>query len=197
MINETQFIEAAKLIGCEVATIKAVFAVEARGKGFLDDGRLKILFEPHVFWRELVRAGINPNNHVNGNEDILYRKWQRGKYGPETAQWGRLERAIQINKEAALKSASYGSFQTMGFNFRACGFTSVEAMVEAYKIDDYEHLKGFIAYVKTSGLSDELVRKDWPGFGKGYNGAEYKGSPYTTDDDYDLKLASAYKKALL
>jgi len=193
MINETQFIEAAKLIGCDVATIKAVFQVEARGKGFLDNGELKILFEPHVFWRELVRAGINPNNFVKGNEDILYRNWQRGKYGKETVQWAKLERAILINKEAALKSASYGCFQIMGFNYKACGFKSVEAMVETFKVDDYEHLKAFIAYIKTSGLADELINKDWAGFAHGYNGAEYKGSPYTVNDDYDLKLSAAYK----
>ena len=194
MINDIQFAEAAKLIGCDIATVKTVNAVEARGKGFLDNGKLKILFEPHVFWRELVRAGVNPNNHVKGNEDILYRKWVRGKYGTETAQWGRLERAMKIHKEAALKSTSFGAFQTMGFNFRACGFTSVEGMVAAYEKDEYEQLKGFISYVKNSGLADELVRKDWPGFAEGYNGAEYKGSPFTTNDDYDLKLASTYKK---
>lgn len=194
MINDIQFAEAAGIIGCDVATIRAVNQVEARGKGFLDDGKLKILFEPHIFWQELVRAGLDPSKYVQGNEDILYRHWKRGAYGPETGQWKRLERAMLIHKQAAMKSASYGSFQIMGFNFKACVFTSVESMVSCFEKDEYEHLKAFCKYVVKSGLSDELQRHDWAGFAKGYNGEGYKGSPYTTDDDYDLKLAAAYKK---
>lgn len=194
MITESQFNEAAEIIGCDTAVIKAVYAVEARSKGFLDDGKVKILFEPHIFWQELVRFGLDPNKYVAGNEDILYRKWQRGKYGPETKQWSRLDRAVRIFKEAAMNSASYGSFQIMGFNHKACLYTSAEAMVIAFEKNEYEHLKAFCLYVKKSGLADELQRKDWAGFAKGYNGPGYKGSPYTVTDDYDLKLAAAYKK---
>lgn len=194
MINEIQFAEAANLIGCDIPTIKAVNEVEARGAGFLPDSQIKILFEPHIFWKELIRAGINPKQHVLGNEDILYPKWQRGKYGAESAQHGRLERAKLIHKEAAMKSASWGAFQIMGFNFRACGFTSVEAMVATFEKDEYEQLKGFVNYVKNAGLDDELRRHDDAGFADGYNGDGYKGSPYTTNDDYDLKITAARKR---
>jgi peptidoglycan hydrolase-like protein with peptidoglycan-binding domain len=37
-------------LGVEVAAIKAVYVIESRGKGFLPDGRPKILFEGHIFW---------------------------------------------------------------------------------------------------------------------------------------------------
>ncbi|MFV0410244.1 MAG: peptidoglycan-binding protein, partial [Paracoccus sp. (in: a-proteobacteria)] len=37
----------------ELATIKAVNEIESTGRGFLIDGRPKILFEGHVFWKQL------------------------------------------------------------------------------------------------------------------------------------------------
>lgn len=194
MITETQFKAAAITLGCDVATIKAVTEVESRGAGFLPNGKLKILFEPHIFWQELVRAGLNPNNYTKGNEDILYKNWQRGKYGTESQQWARLERAKAIHKQAALNSASYGLFQIMGFNAKACTYTSAEAMIIDYEKGEDKQLVGFCNYITKSGLLDELKAHDWAGFARQYNGAGYKGSPFTTNDDYDLKLAAAYKK---
>ena len=39
--------------GIELAALRAVVAVEAAGSGFDKEGRPKILFEPHIFWRLL------------------------------------------------------------------------------------------------------------------------------------------------
>ena len=52
----------------------------------------------------------------------------------------------------------------------------------------------FINYVKHDKLDDELRTKNWASFARQYNGAGYKGNPFTTNDDYDLKLTAAYKK---
>ena len=187
-ITESQYIEAAKLIGCEVAAIKAVDTVESSGDGFLANGDVKILFEPHIFWKQLIDANIDPNKYVHGNEDILYSKWKSGAYGPVTNQWNRMNRAIAINREAALKAASYGKFQIMGFNMKACGFNDIESFVTAMKINEYEHLKAFIGFVKSNRLDKYLISKDWASFAKSYNGASYK------ENQYDTKLAQAYNK---
>lgn len=185
-ITEAQYQEAADLIGCDIAAIKAVDKIEASGNGFLANGEVKILFEPHVFWRELVAKGIDPEKHLFGNSDILYKKWKTGSYGTSSIQWGKMNRACKINTSAALKSASFGRFQIMGNNFKACGYNSVEAFVEAMKESEYNHLKAFISFVKTNRLDKYLISKNWAKFAEGYNGSGYKANKY------DTKLFEAY-----
>ena len=53
MLDQTAIESAAALLGVEVAAVMAVSRVEAQGRGFLSDGRVKILFERHIFYREL------------------------------------------------------------------------------------------------------------------------------------------------
>ncbi len=183
MPTEQAFQNAAKQLGCEVASIKAVAEVESAGGGMLPDGKPKILFEPHIFWRELVERGIKPIQ-----SDICYPKWQTGKYGPVSAQHGRLERAAAINRDAALESCSWGMFQIMGFNWARCGVNSLQDFVNAmYKGEDAQ-LQIFVNYIIKAGLADEIRDKRWAAFARQYNGAGYAANKY------DTKLAAAYKK---
>src|SRR6187549_1093180 len=189
MITEKAFNDSATLLGVEPAVIKAVAEVESSGDGFLPTGHPKILFEPHVFWAELKKRGKNPNFIISttpGVTDILYEKWTTGKYGKTSAQPERLKRAIAINKDAALSSASWGKFQIMGYNYAASGFATLDAFIAAMHIDEDQHLFAFINFVKSKNLVDELQRKDWVGFAKIYNGSGYKANKY------DEKLAAAY-----
>ena len=187
MITEKAFNDSATLLGVDPAVIKAVAEVESSGDGFLPTGHPKILFEPHVFWAELKKRGKDPTN-VTGASDILYEHWTTGKYGKTSAQPERLKRAITINKDAALSSASWGKFQIMGYNWQAAGFATLDAFIAAMHIDEDQHLHAFINFVKSKNLVDELQRKDWAGFAKVYNGSGYK------ENKYDEKLAAAYHK---
>src|SRR6187551_2010118 len=99
MITEKAFNDSAALIGVEPAVIKAVAEVESSGDGFLPDGQVKVLFEPHVFWKELLKRNISPAL-ILGNSDILYEKWGSKPYGKNSAQPERLKRAIAINRDA-------------------------------------------------------------------------------------------------
>jgi len=187
MITEKAFNDSATLLGVEPATIKAVAEVESSGEGFLASGFPKILFEPHKFWQQLKARGIDPTK-ITGASDILYPVWGSKPYGKNSAQPERLERAIAINKDAALSSASWGKFQIMGFNFELAGFATLDAFVAAMHIDEDQHLHAFVNFVKNKNLVDELQRKDWAGFALGYNGSGYK------ENKYDEKLAAAYHK---
>ena len=187
MITEKAFNDSAILLGVEPAVIKAVAEVESSGDGFLPTGHPKILFEPHVFWAELKKRGIDPKT-ITGASDILYPKWGIGKYAKTSAQPDRLKRAISINKDAALSSASWGKFQIMGYNWQLSGFATLDAFIAAMHIDEDQHLHAFINFVKNKNLVDELQRKDWAGFALGYNGSGYK------QNKYDEKLAAAYNK---
>lgn len=190
MITENQFKEIADLLDIEVATIKAVTEVESKGEAFLSTGEPIILFEPHIFWKELQNKGINPLTYVNNTDtsDIVYQKWGAKPYGKFSQQHSRLARAVKINREAALKSASWGAFQIMGFNYDICGFPTVQEFVNAMYESEFEHLKAFSNFIKNTGLVKHLKTKNWEAFAKGYNGSGYK------KNDYHNKLAKAYNK---
>jgi len=190
MITEKQFKQSAAALQVEPAVIKAVAKVESGGSGFLPDGKPVILFEPHVFWKELRKIDIDPTRYKGEYADILYPVWGTRPYGGSSKQYARLERAAKINREAALASASWGKFQIMGFNWRMCKCSSLQQFINAmYKSED-EHLRLFTNYILSANLDDELRNKDWKGFARGYNG------PLYYKNSYDKKLAAAYKSFL-
>lgn len=183
MITRQQYQNAALDLGCETAAIMAVAEVESKGSGFLADGKPMILFEPHIFWKELRKRGIKPVV-----SDVCYSVWGTKPYGRYSEQHDKLEKAAAINREAALCSASWGRFQIMGFNWKACGCASLQEFINAmYKSED-EHLRLFVNYIQSQQLDDELKELDWAGFARGYNGPAY------TKNKYDIKLAEAYTK---
>lgn len=105
-----------------VPEIWAVLGVETSGCGYLADPRPQILFERHVFHR--LTNGVFDDGDISDPNP--------GGYGPRGAQqYDRLSRAITLDREAALRSASWGLGQIMGFNCKAAGFPDVEAMVAA------------------------------------------------------------------
>ncbi len=55
VLTDADYIRAAKVLKCEVAAIKAVTSVEAPKGGFLNDGRVRILFERHKFHKYVKR----------------------------------------------------------------------------------------------------------------------------------------------
>lgn len=188
MITEEQFKKVAEDLDVEVAAIKAVTEVESRGSGFLPTGEPVILFEPHIFWRELEKLGINPSKYTKEYSDVLYQKWGTKPYGRTSEQHARLQKAAKINREAALKSASWGMFQIMGFNHDLCSYATIQDFINAMYESEYEHLIAFSNFISNRGLVKHLKSKDWDNFAKGYNGAGYKKNSYHT------KLEKAYNK---
>ena len=59
-LSEQDYTEAAEKLGVETALIKALVEVESSGRGFLEDGRPLVMFEEHVFYSELKKAGLDP-----------------------------------------------------------------------------------------------------------------------------------------
>ena len=55
-LGRADIIAAAKGLGVEPATLKAVIDIEARSSGFDDQGRPTILFERHKMWKYLGEA---------------------------------------------------------------------------------------------------------------------------------------------
>lgn len=182
-LTEQSFKDAAKTIGCSVAMVKAVYTVESKGSGFLKNGEVKILFEPHVFWKQLRIKGKTPKQ-----TDICYPVWGSKPYGPENQQHTRLQRAVEIDRDAALKSASWGLFQIMGYNYALCGCKSIQDFINQNMKGEEEQLKLFVNYILNTHLDDEMINEDCKGFARSYNG------PLYYKNKYDVKLYAALTK---
>ncbi len=182
--------QAASLLGVDLASIHAIRAVESRGAGFLPDGRPKILFERHIFYRQLSqRLGVAAaKHHVAQQPQICHP--QTGGYLGGVREYDRLAQAQLIHAEAALKSASWGAFQIMGFNHEACGHPDVFAFVTAMQQDEDQHLFAFCHFIKAHKLMHQALKdRNWATFARLYNGPGYAKHGYHT------RLAKAYQDA--
>ncbi len=193
-LEEKDLIDFAEKHEVELAAVKAVNEVESSGKGFFVDGRPKILFEGHIFWRQLKERGIDPANLSNpSNESVLYKSFTRKHYLGGTNEYLRMEKAASISndprvKEAALASASWGSYQIMGFHALKLGYDSVQSFVDEMYIHESRQLDAFGRYISVFGCLTHLKNKDWARFAKCYNGPAY------AQNKYDIKMANAYRK---
>ena len=182
-LTEEDYQYAASIIDCDVAVIKAVSFVESGGRsGFLKDGKTpKILFEGHWF-HKLTKGRFTTLENAN----ISYPRWIRKYYNQD--QHKRLQKAVALDRDAALKSASWGKFQIMGFNYKLAGYDTLQDFINAMYKSERQHLIAFVNFVQHRRLDDELRRLDWQGFAYGYNGAGY------AQNKYDEKLEKAYLK---
>ncbi len=96
--------------------------------------------------------------------------------------------AVKLDRERALKSASWGLFQIMGFNWKACGYQSLQHFINAMYRGEGDHLNAFVGFIRTSKLDVFLRKEDWKGFARRYNGPRFK------ENQYDVKLERAFKK---
>ena len=178
-LSDADYQRAANLLGVEVAAIKAVVKVEAAGHGFLADGRPKILFERHWFWR------LTPKPVSKTRSDLSNPK--SGGYLGGTREWDRLNAAIQFDRLAALKSASWGLGQVMGFNHQFAGYSDVEEFVKAMYHSEGKQLDAMMTFIKNHPtMISALHSHNWAAFAKEYNGPAYRRN------QYDTKLAQAF-----
>lgn len=120
---------------------------------------------------------------------LAYSKWGAQPY-PKTqdARYRQLARAIAIDEAAALKSASWGLGQVMGFNHALCGFDTVQEFVRAMMLSEGAQLYCMARFIVSNRLQRHLRRRNWSSFARGYNGSGYAKHGYHT------KLASAYAR---
>jgi hypothetical protein len=182
-LRDVDYIQAADMLKCSVAAIRAVDEVESNGKGFGPDGRPTILFEPHVFSR------LTGHRFDATHGGVSYAKWGAKPYKKtQTERWDQLLYAAKLDREAAYKSASWGRFQIMGFNHAQCAFPTVDEFVEAMSRSERDQLFAFCQFVLFNKLDDELRDQRWADFSRRYNG------PAFATHGYDRKLAAAYER---
>jgi hypothetical protein len=171
----------AATIGCGEDHLHAFMDVEAAGSGFDSQGRPKMLFEPHVFYRNL--QGEKRERAVSAG--LAYKSWKQN-YPKDS--YPRLFMAMDIDETAALKAASWGLGQILGENHKLVGYATPQAMVRAFVEDEETHLEAIVAFLKGKGLDKHLRAENWAKVAEGYNGAQYAKNGYHT------KMRAAFAK---
>jgi N-acetylmuramidase len=171
----------------DMPVLWALITVESRGFGFLSEGRRpKILFERHIFHKE------TGGRFASEVPDLSAKK--AGGYIGGSAEYERLGRAIALCRQAnlgddpALRSASWGLGQVMGFNAVASGFARVADMVARMADSEDAQLAGMAGFIRSEELDARLRSRDWTAFAKRYNGPQF------FKNQYDIKLREAFEK---
>lgn len=169
-------------IGVGEDELHAFMDVEASGSGFDSTGRPKMLFEPHVFYRNL--TGAKRDEAVRAG--LAYAKWKAGSYPKDS--YPRLTRAMEIDEAAALRACSWGLGQILGENHRMVGYATPQAMVRAFMDDEEHHLEAMVAFLVSAGIDDDLRAHRWANVARVYNGPSY------ATHNYHGRMAAAYAK---
>jgi hypothetical protein len=167
-----------QLLGVGPAEVWTLLAVETQGCGYLPDRRPAILFERHIFH--------NQTRGVYDASDPSISSPTPGGYLGGTLEYNRLQQAMALDFHAALKSASWGIGQVMGFNSGIAGFASVEDMVTAMVDGEDSQLSAVANFLIANKLNQQMASHNWSGFALGYNGPNYK------ENHYEARLAAAY-----
>lgn len=186
----------AQKINVAPEALLAVRDVESLGYGFLGNGKAVILFEGHVFWNKLKKAGVNPAQFQAGNEDVLYPSFIAGNPVYKKDQHARLEKAASLNipgvdvSSLAHQSASWGLFQIMGFHHAKLAFPSVHDFCNAMNRSENDQFDIFLRFLQAENMLDDLRALRWANFARRYNGEKY------AENRYDVRLATFYNKHL-
>ena len=149
-LTESDISAAAETLGVDVAAIKAIIRTEAPKGGFNDNGQVTVLFERHKMYHYLSKKqGKAAADTYARDYPNLVNTVAGGYYGG-TAENARLANAMRIDAECALLSASYGRFQIMGFNYKGCGYDSVQAFYDAMAESEGKQLQAFVALINSN-----------------------------------------------
>lgn len=187
-ISEETWEKIAKNLGVEVAILKAVHSVETSGASYLASGYPALLFEAHIFYRELKKKGKNPDVLMKSHPGILSKTWNRKLYKGGQGEVPRINEAWGISPEVALMSASYGAFQICGFNYSLSGCKNVFEFYKEMWISEEGQLELLSGFLRGSGIVPYMKSKNFQEIARRYNGEGYK------QNGYDTKLQKAYQK---
>ncbi len=149
-------------IGIPESVAAAILAIESSGNGFAKDGRIIIRYEPHIFERY---TGLT----------------SKAKRAGQSAEYGNLERAIQLDENGAYLSISMGIGQIMGFNHKIVGYSSPKKMFEAFSVSIEPQIAAMFKFIANKKSILEAAREgDFARFAHGYNGPGYRANKYDT-----------------
>lgn len=189
-LTQADFQHAAARLGVPVAAIKAVYAVESSGAGFLQDGQIKVNYEPHLMYRRLrENLGLEEANAaLNEWPDLVARK--SGHIVPQAKEHAALDKAVLIDRTSAIESTSWGAPQILGLHWKRLGFADAQKFVNRMFQGEVGQLDVFVRFIETDpALHKAMKTLNWDKFAEIYNGPNYRAG------NYHVKMANEFKKA--
>ena len=131
--------------------------------------------------------------------DISGPRRSAGTFGNNQMQYLRLINAYRLDKNAALKSCSWGKFQILGENYGLCREHDVVSFVTKMATNEAKQLELFAVFIRNKMdrknkreaygtlLWHAVQQKDWENIARYYNGPKYKKY------NYDTKLYQTYE----
>lgn len=189
-LGESDLVKAAELLGLPIAAVATVAQVESAGHGFDATGRPVLLFERHVFYKQLIANGRKePDVSALAERMPNLVNKKRGGYVGGAGEHGRLSTAMLIDEQSAIESCSWGMFQIMGYHWARLGYTDAQDFRMHMQESEGEQLQAFCKFILTDkSLMKALKDQSWAKFAELYNGTAYK------ENHYDVKLARAFEK---
>ncbi|MEM7507651.1 MAG: N-acetylmuramidase domain-containing protein [Pseudomonadota bacterium] len=162
------------------ALLRALVEVEVgKRSGFLSDGRLRILFEAHRFDR--YTSGKYRASHPN----ISSRSWNRSLYWGGAAEYRRLQTAMDLDRDAALMSASWGYPQMMGDEHWRCGYENAAEMINAFADSAHVQIHAMVDFLASKKALQSLIDCQFEDVSRKYNGRGFRANRH------HIKLGSA------
>ena len=162
-LSQDDFNAALSALKVDAATAWSIMNVESGKAGFLADRRPQILFESHQFHNQTGGA------YDATDPDISQPTWVRD-YAGGAGEYSRLAKAFALNGDVALKSASWGLGQIMGFNYHMAGYDSIALFVQDACASEAKQLQQFQAFLVSKGVLTALQDHDWTTVATKYNG---------------------------
>lgn len=173
-ISDSDILAAAREYNIDPVDLAALIEVEAQGSGYLADGRLKILYEPHLFHR-LTDGRHGTVKPISAPSWSVTREWG---YGSFAEQYRRRAEAAKLDRDAAYQACSYGAFQLLGSNFRAAGYDNVFALVDDLQDSPRNQLRAILRWMQAEGILQHLRDRNMPAFFSRYNGPAWREHDY-------------------
>lgn len=189
-LERQHFLDAGAALNVPAHHLKAFHRVESSSDGFTAQGRLKILYEPHIVHRRTHGrlTGRKFDWQYNGEKiqiPLSYRRWRPHsrpvitkpvKWHPyfedQVGQWEMLALAYE-QEEGALEGVSLGAFQVLGRWYRELGFGSAFDLVAYLYQGEINHLDVAVRYLRMSSprAIPALQKGDWETVALLYNGS--------------------------
>lgn len=184
MFDQADFERAARDLDVPIAHIKAIVDVESAGETFWTiDGKsvVPVRFEAHIFGK---RTGYRFNDShpelscVDWNPELAART--------RAGAWDQVNRARELDRNAADESSSWGAAQIMGFHWQLLRYNSVQSFVDSMSDrGDDGQMDAFTKFIKADhALHASLALGAWLDVEKRFNGGGHNGA-------YAVKLAAA------
>jgi hypothetical protein len=174
--------QVAKEFSLDWKALAAFVSVESGGKGFSEDGRLIIQFEP-AWFRKLEPYAPSGKWSLNGVER-------------QRQEWEAFNDAWKYSPEVAMQSTSIGLGQIMGFHWKRLGYSSVGAMWDDAKRGIERQLWQLAKFIATDKTLLKYLRdKNWTMVATIFNGSKFReiAKKYGRTS-YDISMKLEYEK---